>query len=192
VAADDVLFFTESDEACALIARDPVALLVGFALDQQITVQQAFAGPLRLLDRLGHLDPARIAATDPAELEAAFRQPPALHRYPAAMARRVQELCAYLAERYDSDASRVWTEAADARDLQRRLGELPGFGEMKVRTLTVVLARRLGVRPPGIDAVLPPFRTLGDVTSHVELEEYQAAKRAKKAAARAAERAGHA
>ena len=184
------LHFTDAPAAQELIARDPLALLIGFCLDQQITVQKAFAGPLALQGRLGHLDAARIAATDPAVLEAVFREKPALHRFPGAMARRVQDLCAVIAEEYGGDAARVWTEATDARALQRRLGELPGFGEMKVRTVTAVLAKRLGVRPPGIDAVLPAHPTLGDVDSDAALEAYQAAKRATKAEARRAAAAG--
>jgi uncharacterized HhH-GPD family protein len=181
----DRLFFTDADEACALIARDPLALLIGFALDQQITVQKAFAGPLELQRRLGGLDAARIAATDPGTLESVFKEKPAIHRFPGAMATRVQQLCAFVADRYDGDAGRVWTEAADARDLQRRLGELPGFGEMKVRTVTAVLAKRFAVRPTGIDELIPAHPTLGDVDSPAALTAYQAAKRAKKAAARA-------
>ena len=190
MSAPDRLHFTDVPAAQELIARDPLALLIGFCLDQQITVQQAFLGPLRLLERLGHLDAARIAATDPAVLEAVFRERPAIHRFPGAMARRVQELCAVIAEEYGGAAARVWTEATDARDLQRRLGTLPGFGEMKVRTVTVVLAKRLGVRPPGIDAVLPSYRTLGDVDSDAALAAYQTAKRAKKAEARRAAAVG--
>jgi uncharacterized HhH-GPD family protein len=186
MAAPTRLYFTPDDAACALLARDPVALLIGFALDQQINVEQAFMGPLRLQQRLGHLDPARIAATDPAVLERAFREPPALHRFPATMADRVQQLCAHLAERYDGDAARVWTEAADGADLRRRLAALPGFGEMKVRTMSAVVLERLGVRLPGHDAVLPPYPTLADVGSHDERIAYQAAKRAKRAAARRA------
>lgn len=188
--ADARLHFTDAPAAQELIARDPLALLIGFCLDQQITVQKAFAGPLALQGRLGHLDAARIAATDPAVLEAVFKEKPAIHRFPGAMARRVQELCRVVAERYDGDAARVWTEAVDARDLQRRLGELPGFGELKVRTVTAVLAKRLGVRPPGIDGVLPAHPTLGDVDSDDALDAYQSAKRAKKAAARQAAATG--
>lgn len=184
------LHFTDAPAAQELIARDALALLIGFCLDQQITVQKAFAGPLALQLRLGHLDAARIAATDPTVLEAAFREKPAIHRFPGAMARRVQELCSVIAEEYDGDAARVWTEATDARDLQRRLGALPGFGEMKVRTVTVVLAKRLGVRLPGIDALLPGHRTLGDVDSDAALATYQTAKRLKKAEARRAAAAG--
>jgi uncharacterized HhH-GPD family protein len=183
--APERLPFTGDDEADRLIASDPVALLIGFALDQQVTVQKAFAGPLELRRRLGHLDVARIAASDPAELVAAFRERPALHRFPSAMAGRVRALCAFLEERYDGDASRIWREAASGQDLQARLAELPGFGEMKVRTVLTLLARQFGVDPPGIDALLPDHQTLGDVRTAEELASYQAGKRAAKAARRA-------
>ena len=178
----EALYFTESREANELIAREPLALLIGFALDQQVTVPTAFSGPLKLQQRIGELDAARIAAMDPAALEEAFRTRPALHRFPGAMAKRTQELATFLADRYDGDAARVWTEAADGHDLQARLHELPGFGEMKVQSLLAVLAKRLDVRPDGIDEVLPEHPTLGDVDSPAALAEYQAAKRAHKAA----------
>ncbi|HVN60736.1 MAG TPA: HhH-GPD-type base excision DNA repair protein [Gaiellaceae bacterium] len=184
--ADDRLYFTPDDEANALLASDPVALLIGFALDQQVTVPKAFSGPLELKRRLGTLDPGRIATTDPAELERVFREKPAIHRFPGAMAMRTRDLCATIVEEYDGRAERVWTEAADGADLKRRLGALPGFGDMKVRSMLAVLAKRLDVRPPGIDAVLPGHPTLGDVDSPEALESYQAAKRAYKAAQRAA------
>jgi uncharacterized HhH-GPD family protein len=184
--ADDRLYFTADDEANALLAREPVALLIGFALDQQVTVQKAFSSPLELERRLGTLDPGRIAATDPAELERVFREKPALHRFPGAMAARTRDLCAVIVEEYGGHAERIWTEAADGRDLQRRIGALPGFGDMKVRSMLAVLAKRFGVRPPGIDDVLPGHPTLGDVDSPEALESYQAAKRAYKASRRAA------
>jgi uncharacterized HhH-GPD family protein len=178
--------FTGNADADELNATDPLALLIGFALDQQVTVQKAFAGPLELRRRLGHLDVARIAATDPAELAQAFRERPALHRFPGAMAERVRALCAFLEERYGGDAARIWREAQSGEDLQARLGELPGFGEMKVRTVLTLLARQFGVQPPGIDALLPAHQTLGDVRTAEELATYQAGKRAAKAARRAA------
>ena len=184
-ATTDRLYFTEDDEANALIARDPLALLIGFALDQQVTVQKAFSGPLELERRLGGLDAAAIAGMDGAALEEAFARKPALHRYPAAMAKRVQELCRTIVSEFGGDASRVWTEARDGRDLERRLRSLPGFGDMKVRSLLAVLAKRLGVRPEGIDEVLPQHPTLGDVDSPEALLSYQEAKRAHKAALRA-------
>lgn len=182
---DERLCFTGDDEADRLLANDPAALLYGFALDQQVPVPKAFSGPLELKRRIGTLEPGRIASMDPAALEEAFRERPALHRFPASMAKRTQELAVYLEEHYEGDAARVWTEAADAADLQARLYDLPGFGELKVQSLLAVLAKRLGVRPDGIDELLPEHTTLGDVDSPAALAEYQAAKRARKAAHKA-------
>jgi uncharacterized HhH-GPD family protein len=174
------LWFTDDPAACALLANDPFALLVGFAIDQQVPVQKAFAGPYALRERVGTLDPRRLAALD---LEPAFREKPALHRFPGAMARRVRELAAVVAEEYGGDASRLWREAADADDLRRRIGALPGFGPLKVAALGAVLARRLGV---GLaEPLAPSFPCLGDVDSPEALLAYQAAKRSRKAAAQA-------
>ena len=172
----EALYFTESQEANELIARQPLALLIGFALDQQVTVPTAFSGPLKLQQRIGELDAARIAALDPAELEEAFRQKPAIHRFPGAMARRVQELCALVAEEYDGRAERVWTEAADAADLRKRIGALPGFGAMKITGLGSVLALHFGVE--AAQELVPEHPCLGRIDSHEALLEYQAAKRA--------------
>lgn len=180
----DRLHFTGDDEGDRLLVIEPMALLIGFALDQQVPVQKAFSGPKVLLDRLGTLDAKRLATIDPAQLEAAAKGPPAIHRFPSAMARRVQELAGYIAETYDGDAARLWTDASDGRDLQRRIGALPGFGQMKVASLTAVLARRLGITPPGIEEVLPSHPTLGDVDSAQALADYQAKKRAHKASLR--------
>ena len=180
----DRLHFTGDDEADRLLVSDPMALLIGFALDQQVPVQKAFSGPKVLLERLGTLDAAELAAVDEDRLQAAAKGPPAIHRFPSAMAKRVREVAAFVAKRYDGDAARIWEEAADGADLQRRLAEVPGFGEMKVASLTAVLARRLGVRPPGINDVLPSHPTLGDVDSAEALAEYQSTKRALKAAKR--------
>ena len=182
----DRLHFTGDDEADRLLVSEPMALLIGFALDQQVPVQKAFSGPKVLLDRLGTLDAAKLATVDEARLEAAAKGPPAIHRFPSAMAKRVRELASFVAKRYDGDAARIWTDAVDGADLQRRIGELPGFGDMKVASLTAVLARRLGIRPPGINEVLPSHPTLGDVDSAEALAEYQATKRALKAAKREA------
>ena len=176
--ATDRLYFTDDDEANALLARDPLALLVGLALDQQVTVQKAFAGPRELERRLGRFDAADIAGMGPGELERVFAERPAIHRFPGSMAKRVQELCRTIVSDYGGRAERVWTEAADGADLERRLRGLPGFGDMKVRTALAILAKRFGVRPEGIDDVLPQHRTLGDVDSPEALAEYQAAKRA--------------
>ena len=183
--APDRLHFTGNDKADRLLAEEPLALLIGFALDQQVPMQKAFSGPLELKRRLGALDAGAIAAMDPARLEEVFREKPALHRFPTSMAGRTQELCAVIADEYGGDAARVWSEAADGADLERRLRGLPGFGEMKVRSLTAVLGKRLGVRPPGWEDVAATHFCLGDVDSPVKLAEYQAAKRAHKAAMRA-------
>jgi uncharacterized HhH-GPD family protein len=180
------LHFTPDPEANRLIASDPNALLIGFALDQQVTVQKAFSGPLEIKRRLGHLDPARIAATPPEDLAEVFRTRPAIHRFPGAMAERVQKLCAAIAAEYGGDGGRVWTEATSGTEMRARLGALPGIGDMKVRSLTAILIKHYGVRPPGYEDVLPDHPTLGDVDSPEALEAYQAAKRAHKAAMRAA------
>ena len=188
-AGADRLHFTGDDEADRLLVSDPMALVIGFVLDQQVPVQKAFSGPKVLLARLGTLDAAGLAALDPAILEAAAKGPPAIHRYPVAMAGRIAELARFVRDTYDGDAARLWTDATDGRDLQRRIAALPGFGAMKTRSFTAVLAKLLGVRPPGIDDVLPSYPTLGDVDSAAALAEYQAGKRAHKAALRAASEA---
>jgi uncharacterized HhH-GPD family protein len=175
----DRLHFTGNDEADTLLADEPLALLIGFALDQQVTVPTAFAGPLKLKQRLGKLDAKAIAEADPATLDEVFRAKPAIHRFPGAMATRVQDLCAAIAEDYGGKAERVWTEAADGSDLRKRLAALPGFGPMKVTSLSAVLAKRLGVE--AARELVPAHPTLGDVDSPEELERYQAAKRAYKA-----------
>jgi uncharacterized HhH-GPD family protein len=169
--------WTGNADADRLNASDPNALLIGFVLDQQVTVQKAFAGPLVLKERLGHLDPARIATMNPDDLAAAFRERPAIHRFPGTMAQRVQQLCADLADRFGGDGSRVWTEAASGSDLAERLASLPGIGDMKVRGLVATLVKQFGVKPPGWEDVLPSHPTLGDVDSADALAEYQAAKR---------------
>jgi uncharacterized HhH-GPD family protein len=180
------LHFTGNDEADALLASEPLALLIGFVLDQQVPVQKAFSGPLELKRRIGSLDAATIARMDPAALDGAFRTRPALHRFPGTMAQRTQELCAAVADEYGGDASRIWGEAADGRDLERRLLDLPGIGPMKARSLIAILGKRFGIKPPGWDEVAPKHPTLGDVDSAEALEDYQAKKRAHKAAMRAA------
>jgi uncharacterized HhH-GPD family protein len=180
----DRLHFTGNDEADELLAREPFALLVGFALDQQVPVQTAFSGPLKLKQRLGTLDAGAVATTDPGRLEEAFRQRPAIHRFPGSMARRVQELCAVIVDEYGGDAARVWTDAGDGADLRRRIGALPGFGPMKITALGSVLAKRFGVA--AAQELVPGHPTLGDVDSAQALADYQAKKRAHKASMRAA------
>jgi len=183
----DRLHFTGDDAADRLLVAEPMALLIGFALDQQVPVQKAFSGPAVLLERLGTIAAPDLAVMDPARLEAAAKGPPAIHRFPSAMARRVQELAAHITAVYHGDAARLWTDAADAADLKRRIGGLPGFGDMKVASLYAVLVRQLGLRPSGWEAALPSHPTLGDVDSPEALAAYQAAKRARKAAMREAE-----
>ncbi len=178
------LHYTDDDAANHLIATNPLALLIGFVLDQQVTVQKAFSGPMELKQRLGTLDPARIATMPAEQLEAAFAERPALHRFPGSMAKRVQGLAQTVTDDYAGDASRIWTTAADADELERRIDALLGFGGMKVKSVMAVLYKRLGVSLPGLKAALPDYPTLGDVDSADALETYQAKKRAHKAAQR--------
>jgi uncharacterized HhH-GPD family protein len=170
------LFFTDSAQANELIASDPMALLIGFALDQQISVQKAFSGPLVIQERVGSLEPGKLAVAD---LDAVFRQKPAVHRFPGNMAKRVHELAVVVRDRYGSDAARVWTDAADSDELRANIASLPGFGDMKVRALGAVLAKRFGVATA--EGLVPSHPTLGDVDSAEALVAYQTAKRAHKA-----------
>ena len=172
----DRLHFTDSDEANALIASDPMALLVGFVLDQQVSVQKAFAGPLAIRERIGSLDAAALADAD---LEAVFREKPAVHRFPGSMAQRTHDLAVHIRDEYDGDAARVWTDATDAAELRANLAALPGFGEMKIKALGAVLAKRFGVE--AAQELVPWHPTLGDVDSPQALTDYQAAKRVHKA-----------
>ena len=183
----DRLHFTGNDEADVLLAQDPMALLIGFALDQQVPVPTAFTGPLKLKQRIGTLDPARLAKTDPAKLDWAFREKPAIHRFPGVMAQRVQDLAEHVADEYGGDAERIWTQAADGPDLRRRIEALPGFGNMKVKALSAVLAKRFGVATA--QEIAPSHPTLGDVDSAEALAEYQAKKRAYKAEMRTKQQA---
>jgi uncharacterized HhH-GPD family protein len=172
----DRLYFTDSDEANRMLVTDPLALLVGFALDQQVTVQKAFSGPLELRERLGAFDADTLAAAD---LEPVFRARPAIHRFPGSMAQRVHDLAVRIRDHYDGDAARVWTEATDTEELRANISALPGFGEMKIKALGAVLAKRFGVE--AAEGLVPPHPTLGDVDSSQALADYQAAKRAHKA-----------
>src|SRR5262245_24964948 len=153
-----------------------MALLIGFVLDQQVSVQKAFSGPLVLKERLGTLDASALADAD---LEPVFREKPAIHRFPGSMAKRVHELAVHVQDHYDGDAARVWTDARNSTALQANLAALPGFGEMKVKALAAVLAKRFGVEVA--KPLVPPHPTLGDVDSGQALLDYQAAKRAHKA-----------
>lgn len=168
----DRLYFTDSDEANELIATDPMALMIGFVLDQQVSVQKAFAGPLVLRERLGAIDAATVAQAD---LEPIFRERPAIHRYPGAMAKRVGDMAAHVRDEYDGDAAQVWSSAADADELRANLAAVPGFGEMKIKSLGAVLAKRFGVK--AAEDLVPSHPTLGDVDSAQALADYQAAKK---------------
>lgn len=171
----DRLYFTESDEANALIAADPMASLIGFALDQQVQVQKSFAGPQALLERVGAIDAATLAAAD---LEPVFRARPAIHRFPGSMAGRVHDLAVHIRDEYDGDAARVWTDALDGAELRANLAALPGFGDMKIKSLGAVLAKRFARRGDRSGAWHP---TLGDVDSPQALIDYQATKHVHKA-----------
>jgi uncharacterized HhH-GPD family protein len=177
--------FTGDDDADRLLASEPMALLIGFVLDQQVSVQKAFSGPLELQRRIGTLEPAVIAAMDPGDLESVFRERPAIHRFPGNMARRVQACCRAVVEEYGGRPERVWTGAADAADLEVRLLALPGIGAMKAKALLAILARRFGVVLAGMEAVMPHYPTLADVDSPEALTAYQENKRAYKASLKA-------
>jgi uncharacterized HhH-GPD family protein len=177
----DALWFTDDPKACKLLAKEPFALLVGFAIDQQVTVQKAFAGPYVLKQRAGTLDPRKLAAVDLTEV---FAEKPAIHRFPGAMAQRVRDLAGVVAEEYGGDATRIWRDAADSKDLRKRIASLPGFGEMKIKSLGAVLSKQFGVKLA--DELAPDHPTLGDVTSPEELDRYQTWKRAYKKASRGA------
>jgi uncharacterized HhH-GPD family protein len=166
------LYFTEDAAANKLNAKDPMALLIGFVLDQQVTVPKAFAGPLAIKERLGTLDADALASSD---LEPIFREKPAIHRYPGNMAKRVTELAAHVVEEYDGKPAKVWTSAKSPEQLQANLEALPGFGEMKVRSIAAVLAKHYGVKLA--EPLIPDHPTLGDIGSLDELHEYQAAKK---------------
>ena len=176
MTAPKALYFTDDPKACELLAEEPFALLVGFAIDQQVTVQKAFAGPLVLRERAGTLDPKKLAGRD---LTEAFATKPAIHRFPGSMAQRVHDLAVHVRDDYDGDAARIWTEASDADALRANLAALPGFGEMKIKALGAVLAKRFGV--DAARGLVPSHPTLGDVDSPQALADYQAAKRAHKA-----------
>jgi uncharacterized HhH-GPD family protein len=171
----DRLYFTDSDEANALIATDPMALLIGFVLDQQVSVQKAFSGPLALRERVGSLDATTLASAD---LESVFREKPAIHRFPGSMAASVHDLAVHVLERYDGDAARVWNDAPDAESLRANIAALPGFGEMKIKALGAVLAKRFGI--DAAQGLVPGHPTLGDVDSAQALADYQAAKKVHK------------
>ena len=186
------LFLAQDPPADALLATNPLALFVGLVLDQQIPLERAFAAPYELTQRLGQdLDAAELAAYDPDKLAAVFAQPPALHRFPAAMAGRVQELARRIVDTYDGDPAAVWTGAATGEELRRRIEALPGFGAQKARIFVALLGKQLGVRPTGWRAAAGPFGVAGsfisiaDITSAASLATVRQHKKEMKAAAKA-------
>ncbi|MCD4534855.1 Fe-S cluster assembly protein HesB [Nocardioides sp. cx-169] len=182
---------TGDDDADQVLTDDPFALLVGMMLDQQYPMEHAFRGPAKVLERFGTLDPEAIAAADPEEFAALCATPPAVHRFPGSMAARLQELARLVSERYDGHAERMWTEAADGKDLLKRVMELPGFGKQKARIFTALLAKQLDVRPAGWeeavgDYALDGYRSVADVVDAASLQKVREHKKQQKAAAKAA------
>ncbi|WP_312858423.1 HhH-GPD-type base excision DNA repair protein [Pseudonocardia pini] len=188
-----MLSLSQDTAADALLDRDPLALLTGMLLDQQIPMERAFAAPAELAARLGtdHLDARQIAEYDPEELVELFARTPALHRYPRSMAGRVQALCQAVVERYAGDVTGVWSDAGDGRELFRRLSALPGFGKQKAQIFVALLGKQRGVTPPGWrDAAGSygdegSFRSVADVVDRGSLDRVREFKQAAKAAARA-------
>jgi uncharacterized HhH-GPD family protein len=182
------LYFTADAEANRLLAEEPLALMLGMLLDQQVTMEWAFGAPLLLEQRLGvdQLDAAAIAAMDPAELDAVFRAKPALHRYPGSMAKRTHDLCRHLVEHYDGRAEHVWAGVATGEELLERVQALPGFGKDKSRIFVGLLGKRLGVRPEGWEQVAADWPSIADVDSFERVAEIREKKRAAKAAKKAA------
>jgi uncharacterized HhH-GPD family protein len=184
----DALHFTTDPEANRLLAPEPLAVLLGMLLDQQVTMEWAFGAPLLLKRRLGaaRLDPAAIAAMDPAVLEAIFRDKPALHRYPGSMAKRTHDLCTFIVDNYDGRTDAIWTGAATGDELLARVLALPGFGKDKARIFVGLLGKRLGVQPPGWEAVAADWASIADVDTFERVAEIREKKRAVKAAKKAA------
>jgi uncharacterized HhH-GPD family protein len=176
------IVWTQDPEANQLLETDALALLIGMVLDQQVKMEKAFGGPLELKRRLGDLDAGKIANMDPDKLDAAFRQRPALHRFPGSMARRVQALCQAIVKDYHGDAASVWRDARDGADLAARIKKLPGFGEMKVKILVAVLAKKFDVKPAGYEKYAATWHTVADVDSDESMAHAREIKREMKAA----------
>ncbi|MFH5823967.1 HhH-GPD-type base excision DNA repair protein [Georgenia sp. AZ-5] len=189
---DHDLHITGDDAADELLSTDPLALLIGMLLDQQVAMETAFAGPKKIQERLGALDAATLAGTDPGRLEEVFRTPPAVHRYPGSMAARTQALCTYLVEHYDGDAAVLWTAGEpDGAEVLRRLKALPGFGDQKARIFLALLGKQLGLQAPGWREAAGPYgedgsrRSVADIVDAESLAQVRENKRAAKAAAKA-------
>jgi uncharacterized HhH-GPD family protein len=171
------IVWTDDPAANRLLETDPLALLIGLVLDQQVKMEKAFSGPYVLKQRLGHLDVRKIAAMDPDKLGAVFRERPALHRFPGSMSNRVQALCQAIVKEYGGNAAAVWEGASDGDDLAARIKKLPGFGDMKVKILVAVLAKKFGVRPTGWEKHAANWHTVADVDSEASMAEARAVKR---------------
>ena len=187
------LRIAQDEHADRVLTDDPFALLMGMLLDQQFPMESAFAGPAKVLERFGTLDPERIAGADPEEFAALCAVPPAVHRFPSSMAARVQQLAAIVATEYDGRAERLWQEAGSGPELLRRLQALPGFGRQKAQIFTALLGKQLGVRPEGWAAAAGEYaepgshRSVADVVDQASLERVRADKRQRKLQAKAAE-----
>ncbi|MGO4457486.1 HhH-GPD-type base excision DNA repair protein [Streptomyces sp. M-16] len=190
---DDITIrLAQQPEADTLLSRSPLAALVGMLLDQQVPMEWAFSGPYTIAQRLGadDLDADAIAAMDPEAFAALLSQKPAVHRYPGSMAKRIQQLCAYLVEHYGGDAEAVWRDAASGAELLGRLKALPGFGEQKAKIFLALLGKRLGVRPKGWREAAGDYgpanvyRSAADITGPESLAKVREYKQARKAAAK--------
>jgi uncharacterized HhH-GPD family protein len=186
------LHLTGSAEADAVLDGSPFALLMGMMLDQQYPMEHAFRGPAKVLDRFGSIEPAEIAAADPERFAELSSTPPAIHRFPGSMAARLQELARIVVDQYDGDASRIWSEAADGKDLLKRVQALPGFGTQKSQIFVALLAKQLGVRPDGWEQAVGAYaeegyRSVADVVDPESLQKVRDHKKEMKAAARASQ-----
>src|SRR5712664_2818921 len=178
------IVWTQDPAANKLLETDPLALLIGMVLDQQVKMEKAFGGPYELQKRLGRLDAGEIASMDPARLDAVFRERPALHRFPGNMARRVQAMSAVIVEDYGGDAASVWRDARTGDELAARIAKLPGFGEMKTKILVAILAKRFGVKPPGWEKQAATWHSVADVDSVESMAQAREVKREMKAKAK--------
>jgi len=178
------IVWTQDPAANELLETDPLALLIGMVLDQQVKMEKAFGGPYELKRRLGHLDVRKIASMDPEHLDTVFRERPALHRFPGNMARRVQAMCAVVVKDYGGDAESVWRDAKDGDDLAARISKLPGFGEMKTKILIAVLAKKFGVKPRGWEKHAATWHSVADVDSTESMAQARDVKREMKAKAK--------
>jgi uncharacterized HhH-GPD family protein len=181
------IHITGDERADQVLTDSPFALLCGMLLDQQFPMERAFAGPAKVLERFGTLEPADIAAAEPEQFASLCSEPPAVHRFPGAMAERIQAVAQIVAEEYDGHAERIWTEAKDGKDLLKRMTSLPGFGKQKAQIFVALLAKQIGVRPEGWESVvgdysLEGYRSVADVVDEASLEKVRAYKKETKAA----------